>query len=149
MGKRLGPTSSRDDIADFTLEELTEGQRRLRFNQRLSFGRKAVRCLFKIALESIAFYEGVERARDPIFDPIRRFVRDDLGDFKALLLPGGPFNNYMGRRYAKEGCHSMVPFTIFELGFVCDFDPEFKGGKNMQAVGLVSGEVATVLPNCL
>jgi hypothetical protein len=146
-GKRLGATSRKDDIVDFSVMRLPNGQDQISFKQKLLFDRVAVRCLFKIALESIAFYEGLEAAEHPAFDHIRRFVCDDEGSLKALLMEGGSFDAYMGRRHSKAGCHPVVPFTILGVGFVCDFDPNFKNGDTMRAVALLTGESAIVLPS--
>jgi hypothetical protein len=131
-GKRLGPTSKADAFQDFAHEPQPDGQVKISFKQRLRFDRNAVRGLFKTALESVAYFHGVEFVLDDQFDPIRSFVRHDRGDFSALLLEGGPFNSYFAPPQSKDGRPLVVGMTILSVGFICDLDPEFRNGLDLE-----------------
>jgi hypothetical protein len=146
LGKRLGPTSSIDVIERFDVNDLGDGTAEIKIKQRLVFDRSAVRGLFKIALELIAFHEGSAVVQAPQFDHVRRYVRYDEGKLYALLTPGGPFDHYMPNRFSDETGGIVVPMTIHEIGFICDFSPDFRNGRNLAAAGMLMNTSSTKIP---
>lgn len=146
-GKMLAPTSRLDEIEHFEMTHLGDGQISVTMRQRLLFDRKAVRGLFKIALETIAYHEGIECAAQSKFDHVRKFVKDDIGNLAAVMLPGGPFDNYFTNRFTNDRGETMVPMTILEIGFICDFDRDFKNGLNIAAIAALNGIGSSKIPN--
>ena len=114
--------------------------------QRLLFDRKAVRGLFKIALETIAYHEGIECAIQSQFDHVRKFVKDDVGNLAAVMLPGGPFDNHFTNRFTNDRGETMVPMTILAIGFICDFDTDLKNGRNIAAIAALNGIGSSKIP---
>ena len=134
FGKKLGPTSKKDEFTGFAVKHLGSGKAEITIEQKMFFDRAAVRGLFKIALETMAYFHGLEVVMDAAFDQIRDFVIQDKGEFGAVMLPGGPFDGHFGNPYSKDGRPFVVPMTILGIGFVCDFDPGFASGNEvMQA----------------
>ena len=130
-GKILGPSSKNDEITEFDVEHLGDGKGRLTINVELRFGRKAVRGLFKIALEMIAYYHGLDAVRGSKYDEVRAFIRKGKGHFSALLTNGGPFDGFFGPPHCKDDRPYVVAFTILGFGFLCDFDPGFGSGQEL------------------
>jgi hypothetical protein len=130
-GKWLQGTNANDPIKDTKWELLPDGMVDISYKQELRFDRKAVRGLFKIAVEAIALFEGLEAARDPNLAPAKRFVMDGGGNFRAIIMPdkNPAYESYFGPCYAKEGYSRVYWMTLLGIGFACDFDPEFRGGK--------------------
>ena len=146
-GKVLAPTSKLDEIDKLEIAHLEDGKVNLTIRQRLLFDRKAVRGLFKIALETIAYHEGLEYVADSKFDHIRKFVMDDEGNLAAVMLYGGPFNHHISNRFTNERGDVTVPITILQLGFICDFAANFKNGQNIIAVSTLHNIGAQKVPN--
>lgn len=146
-GKKLGPTSAIDHFHDVTLEKLPGGRAKLEIKQRLQFDRKAVRGLFKIALESIALHQGAEAALDAAFDGVRRYVRYDEGNYSAVMTIGDPYDAYLSNPWSKDGRPPIIGMSILKVGFLCDFDPEFAGGMELMAAASQMGEGSFRLPN--
>lgn len=146
-GKMLAPTSKLDEIEDVEITHLGESKVNLTIRQRLLFDRKAVRGLFKIALETIAYHEGLESVAHSGFDHVRKFVMEDAGNLAALMMYGGPFNSYITNRFTNDRGEVMVPITIMQIGFVCDFDASFKNGRNIAAISNLSGGGSQKVPN--
>jgi hypothetical protein len=130
-GKWLKGTNANDPIKDAKWELQPDGRVDISYNQEIRFDRKAVRGLFKIAVEAIAFFEGLDAARDPSLAPARHFVSNGGGDFRAIIMPdqNPNYESYFGPCYTKEGYSRVFWMTILGIGFGCDFDPEFRGGK--------------------
>jgi HNH endonuclease len=146
LGKRLERTSSVDVIERFDVKDIGNGTAEIKIKQRLVFDRSAVRGLFKIALELIAFHEGTAAVQSPLFDHVRRYVRYDEGELFALLIPGGPLHHYMPNRFSDGTGGIVVPMTIHEIGFICDFSPDFRNGKNLAAAGMLMNTSSTKIP---
>ena len=72
--KRLPGLDGSDPLKDFRFTHNANGTATLTYNQELRFDRQAVRGLFKIAVEAIAHFEGLETARDPSLNEVKRFV---------------------------------------------------------------------------
>lgn len=130
-----------------TLEKLPGGRAKLEIKQRLQFDRKAVRGLFKIALESIALHQGAEAALDAAFDGVRRYVRYDEGNYSAVMTIGDPYDAYLSNPWSKDGRPPIIGMSILKVGFLCDFDPEFAGGMELMAAASQMGEGSFRLPN--
>lgn len=146
-GKKLGPTSRNDHFHDVSLEKRPGGQAKLQIKQRLQFDRTAVRGLFKIALESIAYHQDAEAALDAQFDAVRRYVRYDEGTYSAVMTTGEPYDAYVSNPWSKDGRPPIIGMSILKVGFLCDFDPEFAGGLELMAAALEMGEGSFRLPN--
>jgi hypothetical protein len=150
-GKKLGPTSKRDVLQNLTAVSLAEKRTRLSFDYLIVLERNAVRALFKIALEAIAFQVGLEFARGAQFDPIRDFVRKNKGDFQALQVVEdyGPIVEdgiHLGAELRNDGT-GLVSIRVLGLKFICDFDPKFRNGANTIACGTLSNQRYITLPN--
>lgn len=146
-GKRLSGSSKQDVIQDFSFVPQDDGQVRVSFKQRLLFDRGAVRGLFKTALETIAFYNGLETVRQPNYNGIRRFVLNDEGSYGGLITAGGPFDRYLTSYWTAFDGGIVVPMTILEIGFILDFDPDFTNGKRLKAMGMLMDEPMRTIPN--
>jgi hypothetical protein len=146
-GKMLAPTSKLDEIENVEIAHLGDGKVDLTIRQRLLLDRKAVRCLFKIALETIAYHEGLESAAHSSFDHVRKFVMEDEGNLAALMMYGGPFSSYITNRFTNDCGEVTVPVTILQIGFICDFNANFKNGQNIAAISSLSGVGSQKVPN--
>lgn len=119
----------------------------IRLDQRLQFDRAAVRGLFKIALETIAFSQGIDYAQSEEFDGIRLFVRSNIREYAAVLASGEPFDSYTNIARGAEGRPPVITICILQLGFICDFDTNFVSGTELLAAAAEIGEGATKIPN--
>ncbi len=148
-GQTLKGTTKLDPIKNAKWEWQLDGQVKSSFQQELRFDRKAVRCLFKIALESIAYFEGLETARDKRFDDVRHFVMKGGGNFRAVLMPdkNDQYQSYFGPRFVQAGQKDCIGMTILGVGFVCDFDPKFEGGTAVVRESKKQNICAQVIPN--
>lgn len=146
-GKRLGPKSAKDPFEEFVVEKLPNGQSKIQIKQRLQFNRNAVRALFKISLEALAFNRGLDFGLSGQFDNIRQFVRYDVGEYSAILTSGEPYDIYTSIAQKSEDCPIVATICILQLGFICDFDPNFSNGIELLAAAEKLGEGAIRLPN--
>lgn len=148
-GRVLKGTNSNDPIRDFAYEILPNRKMRTSYNQELRFDKNSVRALFKIALESIAFFESLEIAREKRYDPVRKFMLTGAGDYRAIIMPdaNNEHSSYFSPRNTKEGYSDMVGMTILGVGFICDFDPIFRGGKMIMEEAQRQELQAQVIPN--
>lgn len=128
IGKKLGGWSKTDPFDRISLATVESGKATITLSQQMRFERSAVRGLFKIALETIAYFHGLDAVMSAEFDPVRDYVIRNKGDFGAVLLPGGSFDGHFGNPFRKDGKPHLVPMTILQLGFICDFDPTFSSG---------------------
>jgi hypothetical protein len=103
------------------------------YSQEIRFDRKAVRGLFKIAVEAIAFFEGLDAARGFSLAGVRNFVLNGAGNFRAVIMPdqNGAYESYFSPCFAKEGHARMYAMTLLGIGYACDFDPDFRGGQTL------------------
>jgi hypothetical protein len=148
-GKWLAATGDDDPIKNAKLEPQPEGTVKISYDQELRFDRRAVRGLFKIAVEAIGFFEGLHAARDPALAPVKHFVMNGGGNFRAIMMPdqNPAYESYFAPSYIKEGHARVCGMTILGLGFLCDFDPAFSGG-NMLLAEIRSGtKWAQIIPN--
>jgi hypothetical protein len=148
-GKRLRGTNANDPIKDAKFDVHPDGTATVSFNQELRFDRKAVRGLFKIAVESVAFFQGLEAARKPELEPVKHFVLAGGGNFRAIMMPdeNPAYQSYFGPCFSREGYDRIHGMTLLGLGFVCDFDPEFRGGEMVLAEMRRHSVQAQVIPN--
>ena len=148
-GKRLKGTNSNDPIKNARFERMPDGTAKISFDQELRFDRKAVRGLFKIAVETVAFFEGLGAARDPALERIKHFVVKGGGDFKAIILPdrNDGYESYFAPCHSKEGCARVCGMTLLGIGFLCDFDASFNGGKMLLSEMRRQSVAGQVIPN--
>lgn len=148
-GKWLPGVKADDPIKDAKFEHRPDGTVHISYNQQLRFDRKAVRGLFKIAVEAIAFFEGLEAARSPELDPVRNFVLKGGGRFRAIMMPdqNSTYESYFSPCARKEGYARVCGMTLLGIGFLCDFDPEFKGGEMLLAEMRRQSVSGQVIPN--
>jgi hypothetical protein len=144
-GKKLGPTSKPDVVQDFSSELTAEKRLIVSFTYRMDLGRNAVRALFKIALESIAFCAGLDIVRQSQFDPIRDFVLRNTGNFRSLLIGHSIWDQSVAD-IGDDGT-GVVEIGILGHRFVCDFDPNFRNGENLIACGRMKNQWYANLPN--
>jgi hypothetical protein len=148
-GRRLKGTTKSDPISEFRLTHLPGGVGNIQFNQELRFGLEAVRGLFKIAVESVAFFEGLEAARNPELDLVKAFVTKGSGNFRALLMPdpNPGYESYFGPCFRAEDGSRAVGMTILGIGFICDFESDFRTGRLVLAEMSRQGLSGQVIPN--
>jgi hypothetical protein len=148
-GKWLKGTNAEDPIKDAKWEHRPDGTVSISYNQELRFDRKAVRGLFKIAIEAIAFYEGLEVARDPSLLPAKHFVLNGDGNFRAIMIPDQSlaYDHYFSPCFSKEGYARVFGMTLLGIGFCCDFDPEFRGGEMLLTELRKQSMQGQVVPN--
>lgn len=148
-GRWLAGTNANDPITTADWRNNPDGTVRLSYKQELRFGLQAVRGLFKIAVESVAFFEGLEAARSPELDSVKDFVLQGRGGFRAIMMPdqSGAYDSYFGPCLRKEGSDRVSGMTILGIGFLCDFDSEFKGGEMLLSEMRRQSESGQVIPN--
>lgn len=148
-GKWLSGTSAADPIKDAKLQHMPDGSVKVSYSQELRFDRKAVRGLFKIAVEAVAYFEGLDAARDPALDAVKHFVMHGGGGFRAIMMPdqNSTYESYFAPRQRKEGYHDIYGMTILGIGFICDFDPEFRSGRMLLAEVKRQSLTGQVIPN--
>jgi hypothetical protein len=145
-GKMLMPTSKRDVLTEFILTELDNSRVEVTLEQTILFCRNAVRALFKSALETLAFLFGVDFVLEKRFDPIRDFVRANIGDRHAAMLIGDG-RERVGWETRSDGTGLNTVFILGQI-FQCDFSSDFSDGRNLIAKTLLQPtKRAIVLPN--
>lgn len=149
IGKRLGGTNADDPIRDAKWEVRPDGTVNISYKQELRFDRKAVRGLFKIAIEAIAFFEGLDAARDPSLAHAKHFVMEGGGNFRAIMMPDqtAAYDSYFSPCFTKEGHSRVYGMTLLNIGFACDFDPQFRGGETLLAELRRQSMAGQVIPN--
>lgn len=148
-GNPLPGLTADDPIKDFKVSHNSDGSATLSYNQELRFDRQSVRGLFKIAVEAIAHFEGLEAARDPSLSAVKQFVRAGQGDFRALLTPdqNTKYESYFGPCHVSQDGIRVYGMTLLGIGFLCDFDPAFGCGAALLAEAGNQKMQTHVVPN--
>lgn len=146
-GKRLGPASAKDEVRKFEVKHVNGNQVNVSIQMQLRFGRQAVRGLFKAALESVAYYCGLDSVSGKEFEAVRDFVQRDKGSFQILMMPGGPFDFHVDVPVSKNGRPFVVGMTILGVSFICDFDPSFAAGEELEVAAREFGYGTGRLPD--
>lgn len=148
-GKWLKGTSTADPIKNLKWDKQPDGTVKISYDQELRFDRMAVRGLFKIAVEAIAFFEGLEAARNSDLDAVKHFVTEGGGNFRAILIPdqNSAYDSYFAPCFSKDGHSRVCGMTLLGIGFICDFDPTFSGGKMLLDEAKSQMQSAQVIPN--
>lgn len=130
-GRKLVGSRADDPIKDLDWQKNPDGTVKISYKQEMRFDQKAVRGLFKIAVESIAFFEGLDAAHHKSLSAVKNFVLHGKGDFRAIMMldQNPTYESYFGPCYSKEGFDRIHGMTLLGLGFACDFDSDFRGGK--------------------
>lgn len=120
-GSRLAPyRGSKRDIR----AELSKQGNAATINFEIPFGqnRKFQRGVTKIAFSSLTFFLGAPLARSPAFTPIRRFVRDGVGDRHLLLTfdSDSTYTNRVWPPYVSPSGDYAVTFRIALVEFLVD-----------------------------
>src|SRR3546814_16569378 len=99
--------------------------------QTFGAGQKFRRGIYKIALGSIAYFEGAEYAASNLFDPVRAFVKHGTGNFKAVVLgiPEGHENQHEFKPSFRlpDRSEPMVGMAILGIQFIVDMSPDQLG----------------------
>lgn len=148
-GRMLKGTNADDPIRNFKWERLPDNTANISYEQELRFDRKAVRGLFKIALESIAYFNGLEAARCPDLAQLKHFVMDGGGNFRALLIadPSPTHESCFAPRYQTNDGQQAFGMTLLGVGFMCDFDPNFAFGRELLGEYRRLNIATQVIPN--
>ncbi len=148
-GKVLKGLSPDNPIQDVRITRRHDGLTNISHTQQLRFDYKAVRGLFKIAFESVAYFQGLAVAQEDRFDEIRKFVKTGKGNFKALITPdpSESYESYVHGGASKPGHEMVVGMTILGVGFICDFDPEFRSGDLLIVEFKRQNQSVQVIPN--
>lgn len=147
--KLLIGTNKLDPIQNFEYNHLKDGKVDVSWKQELRFDRKAVRCLFKIALEIIALTEGLDAVRNRKYDAVKHFVSNGSGKFRAIMtadLDDSYLSNF-SPRIIRDSDTGYLAMTILNVGFICDFDPNFTKGKMILNEMSACSIYAQVIPN--
>lgn len=106
---------------------------------------KFVRGITKIAFSSLAYFLGAPLALSPAFSPIRRFVKDGVGERHLMLTfsSDSSYRNQVWPPYVSPTGEYSVTFRIASVEFLVDLSeeesslsmfqskaPEFLWGKN-------------------
>lgn len=148
-GRVLKGTNANDPIRNFRWERFPDDSVKLSYEQELRLDRKAVRGLFKIAVGSIAFFEGLEAARCQSLDGVKHFVKDGGGNFRAILVPdpSPTHESFYAPCYKTDDGHRAFGMALLGVGFICDFDPDFTLGSEILKEYRISDKAAQVIPN--
>lgn len=148
-GKQLGGVNANDPIVNAAIKNYPDGTAEVSYKQELRFDRKAVRGLFKIAVEAIAFFEGLDAARDTALNGVKHFVTEGAGQFKAIIMvdQNSIYDSYFAPCAGRAGFSRVYGMTILGIGFLCDFDSEFKGGAMLLEEAKKQSVSAQIIPN--
>lgn len=148
-GAKLAGVNGTDPLKEFEFSRNADGTATLKYNQELRFDRQTVRGLFKIAVEAIAHFEGLEAARDPSLTAVKQFVMAGKGNFRAILTPdeNTKYESYFGPCHISQNGSRVYGMTLLGIGFLCDFDPEFGGGAALLDEARNQKVQAQVVPN--
>jgi len=135
-GANLRAASPRNGIESVTAGPMIAGQEgEVKFNQRFGSDPKFRRAVHKVALGSLAYYLGANAALQDGYDPVRAFVREGIGEFDVLMMPGDLGN----RHYFKYPVvpfnlrHPIIEMGVFGVSFAVDMDPEQRGLQRLSA----------------
>lgn len=98
--------------------------------------KQAIRGLHKIALEILAFYNGVEEARRRFYDAVRLFVRKGKGQRIVLLIPCGDtrYRNEVIPPCGPPEQPCVVGFRLGAIRFVVDLSPDQRHLDTLRAI---------------
>jgi hypothetical protein len=126
LGKRLSASSASNGISNVTVG-VQNGVGTITFDQRFGASPKFVRAIYKVAVESIAYFSGLDAARESVIDEVRVFVKDGRGEFRVLMVSTDDAGHHFGPYWTMPGSsYPIVAMTIFGTSFITDFDPEQK-----------------------
>jgi hypothetical protein len=130
-GRKLVGSRADDPIRDLEWQKNPDGTVKVSYKQEMRFDRQAVRGLFKIAVESIAFFEGLDAAHDSSLSAVKNFVLYGKGDFRAIMMvdQNPAYESYFSPCFLKDGIGRIHGMTLLGIGFACDFDADFRGGR--------------------
>lgn len=76
------------------------------------------------------YFEGLDAARDPELDDVRRFVTAGGGSFRVIMTPdqSAQYDSWFSPCCRKPDNARVCGFTLLGIGFLCDFDTDFRGG---------------------
>lgn len=148
-GRSLMGTNKSDPLQNFRYDVFPDGTAEIKFDHELRFDRKSVRGLFKIAIEAIAYFEGLDAARCVSLNAIKHFVMEGGGDFRAVIVLENDSTCVSYIEPCRIGLSGSRIFgvTLLDLGFVCDFDDKF---ENVREIIIKAEEISIstqVLPN--
>ena len=125
LGRPLSSASARQGLKNITFQG-SAGIGTVTFDQEIGSNPKFVRALMKVAVGTVAFFNGVERAASIELAPTRDFVKTGAGQFRALLLhqTDGQWHAFHAPWTNPVTDLPIVAMTIFGLQFVVDLDPQ-------------------------
>lgn len=104
------------------------------FRFSLDVGRepKLRRALYKIGLEAVAYFNGMPRALESVFDPVRAFVRKGDGDFAMIVMDADAgYGHQVSPPHEGPG-GLIVPVTLFGVSFLLDLCLGQRGLKRLE-----------------
>lgn len=146
LGKNLAAAKPSNGISNVQFTT-NGGIGTLTFKQTFGKGPKFMRALYKVALSSLAYFHGLDAARDPKYDAIRTFVKEGKGGYRALMFTSAdkPVHCFEPPHQLPGSNYPVVPMTIFGVGFVADLDPGQQGFAHLQST-LPKSEPYVMLP---
>ena len=121
-GQRVGPFRGRERDIRPQIKPLAEGTAEVTFEVPFGQHKKFARGLYKIALNSIAFLLGADRARDRRYDWIRAYVRNG-GTRRHILLTAAADASYSLASYPPwtgENGEEVMAIRIGPAEFLLD-----------------------------
>lgn len=139
-GKKLKPSRASNGITNIRFERT--GQRAtVQFSQTFGDDPKFVRALYKVAVSSLAFFQGPELIRAPVFDLAREFVLSGGRGFEVLIISRHePAIHEFPQPVAYGGGAGwLVAFKIFGVEFVADLEVQQQALKKLTSALVMQG----------
>lgn len=105
----------------------------LRFSMDIGRDPKLRRALYKVGLETVAFFLGLPRALAPDLDPVRAYVRAGVGDFGVIVMDAGHGEGHQITPPFEGPDGLVIPVTIFGVSFILDLHPPQSGLDRIEA----------------
>ena len=96
---------------------------------------KFARGLTKIALSSVAYFLGADRAKSAEFDPVRMYVTNGVGTRHALLQAStdSEYRNTVWPPFQNEQGQTVVCFRLAQVEFFVDLSPRESTASKIEA----------------
>ena len=122
-GRRLKPASAATGVLGHSFS-VEDGIATVGYELAVGEDPKLARAICKLALGLLAKREGHAAALDPKYDAVRRFVREDEGDFSFLILGGDGRDEHTFWRFYRgpNGEGPVIPITLFGIEMAVDLE---------------------------
>lgn len=134
FGVKLPAGSNKNGISNISMKPRIPGeQSKVSFEQEFGRDPKFVRAVYKVAFNTLAFFDGPQEARASKYDGVRAFVRAGIGKHRLLIMGNGDQQSHSfcppitlaGHQYP------ILEMSIFGVSLAADLDPAQKGLAEM------------------